>query len=59
VANEYLAEMVYVEKQFHFCVYEDEIAGFPPTDDPLWLLAPGGMERVWVWLMVTGTISPK
>lgn len=59
VANEYLAEQVYVEKQFHFCVYEDEIAGFPPTDDPLWLLAPGGQERVWVWLMITGTISPK
>jgi peptide/nickel transport system substrate-binding protein len=59
VSNEYLAEMVYVEKQFHFCVYEDEIAGFPPTDDGLWLLAPGGQERVWVWLMITGAISPQ
>ena len=59
VANETLSQMIWVEKQFHFCLYEDEVAGYPPTEDPLWMLAPGGMERVWVWLMVTGTIYPK
>ncbi len=59
VANEVLSQMVYVEKQFHFCLYEDEIAGFPATDDSLWLLAPGGQERVWVWLMINNIITPK
>jgi peptide/nickel transport system substrate-binding protein len=59
VANEKLAQMVWVEKQFHFCLFEDEVGGYPPTDDPLWMLAPGGMERVWVWLMINGTIQPQ
>lgn len=58
-ANELLSQMVWVEKQFHFCLFEDEVTGFPPSDDSLWLLAPGGMERVWVWMIVNGMIAPK
>lgn len=58
-ANELLSQMIWVEKQFHFCLFEDEIAGFPATDDPLWLLAPGGQERVWVWMIINGMIEPK
>lgn len=58
VANEYLPQLPYLEKRLQiFHLDWVRVTGWPDNDDPIWSVAPGGIERVYCTLMTEGTIK--
>lgn len=58
VANEYLPQLPYLEKRLQiFHLDGVRVTGWPDDDDPIWSVAPGGIERVYCTLMTEGTIK--
>ncbi|ABP65908.1 extracellular solute-binding protein, family 5 [Caldicellulosiruptor saccharolyticus DSM 8903] len=60
ITNEYLPVIPLFEKVLPI-YYSDgrKVTGWPAKDDPLWSLAPGGIERVYNLLITTGKLVPK
>jgi len=59
ITNEYLPVISLYEKVLPI-YYSDgyKVEGWPAKDDPIWTLAPGGIERVYNLLIGTGQLSP-
>lgn len=47
------------EKVLPIYYSEQRWAGWPAADDPLWSLAPGGIERVYLILATSGQLKPR
>jgi len=60
ITNEYLPIIPFLEKVLPiFYLDGKRVTGWPEPDDPLWSLAPGGIERVYVLLLSEGRLKPK
>lgn len=58
VANEYLPQLPYLEKRLQiFHLDGVRVTGWPDNNDPIWSVAPGGVERLYCTLMTEGTIK--
>jgi peptide/nickel transport system substrate-binding protein len=57
VANEYLPQLPYLEKRLMiFHLDRVRVTNWPDNDDPIWSVAPGGIERLYATLMTEGRI---
>ena len=57
IHNENLPVLPFIEKKlFIYHLDGTRVTGWPDADDPLWLLGPGGIERLYVMLMGEGII---
>ncbi|AAM23362.1 peptide/nickel transport system substrate-binding protein [Caldanaerobacter subterraneus subsp. tengcongensis MB4] len=59
ITNEYLPVIPLYEKVLPI-YYNDgyRVTGWPSKEDPIWSLAPGGIERVYDLLITTGKLVP-
>ncbi len=59
VMNEWAPVLSFAEKTLMiFHVDGVRVTGWPDADDPVWTLAPGGIERVYMLLITTGVLRP-
>lgn len=59
VMNEWVPVLSFAEKTLQiFHVDGVRVTGWPDADDPVWTLAPGGIERVYKLLITTGVLRP-
>jgi len=58
ITNEYVLYIPTFEKAL-MIFYNTRLEGWPAPNDPLWSVAPGGIERLYVLLIGTGTLKPK
>ena len=59
ITNEYLPVMMYLEKRIMiFHVDGVRVTGWPLSTDPVWTIAPGGIERFYVILITKGILKP-
>jgi len=57
IHNENLPVLPFIEKKLGIYHLDGvHVTGWPDADDPLWLLGPGGIERLYVMLMGEGII---
>ncbi|MEM0318219.1 MAG: ABC transporter substrate-binding protein [Thermofilaceae archaeon] len=58
ITNKQVIYIPIVEKGLQIFYSEARWTGWPAHDDPLWSLAPGGIERVYVVLLGGGVLKP-
>ncbi|RLF21890.1 MAG: ABC transporter substrate-binding protein [Thermoprotei archaeon] len=59
ISSEYVPVIPFLEKRLViFHLDGVRITGWPPSDDPVWTIAPGGIERCYVILMTSGILKP-
>ncbi len=59
ITNEYLPIMPYLEKVLPIYYIDGEnVTGWPEKDDPIWSLAPGAIERLYILLLSEGRLRP-
>ena len=59
VTNEWVPVIDFLEKALMiFHVDGARVTGWPPPEDPVWTIAPGGIERCYVILMTYGILKP-
>ncbi|ADQ07973.1 extracellular solute-binding protein family 5 [Caldicellulosiruptor hydrothermalis 108] len=59
ITNEYLPIIPLFEKVLPIYYSDKKVTGWPAKDDPIWSLAPGGIERVYNLLITTGKLAAK
>ncbi|MBT9282731.1 MAG: ABC transporter substrate-binding protein [Hydrogenibacillus schlegelii] len=59
LTHEALPVVPLYEKVLPIYYNTSRFAGWPEDHDPLWTLAPGGIERVYVVLAMSGQLQPK
>ncbi len=59
ITNEYVLYIPTAEKALQIFYSEARFIGWPPKDSPLWSIAPGGIERLYVLLIGSGILKPK
>ena len=59
VTNEWVPGIFFLEKTLQiFHVDGIRATGWPDADDPIWTIAPGGIERAYVLLITKGILRP-
>ena len=59
ITNEYLPIMPFLEKVLPIYYIDGEnVTGWPAKDDPIWSLAPGAIERLYILLLSEGQLRP-
>ncbi|MEZ0537605.1 ABC transporter substrate-binding protein [Caldicellulosiruptoraceae bacterium PP1] len=59
ITNEYLPVVPLFEKILPIYYSESRITGWPSKTDAIWSLAPGGIERVYNYLITEGKLKSK
>jgi peptide/nickel transport system substrate-binding protein len=58
VLNEDVRMWPYLEKQIGIYIDHGTVDGWPEQGDPYWSMCPGGIEKFYTWMMVTGQLVP-
>jgi len=59
ITNEYVPVIHFLEKRLMIYILSGvRVTGWPAPDDPVWTIAPGGIERCYVLLLTKGVLKP-